>query len=547
MSATNAIGWGQLRRFSEEEVNPESPGALSVPYRQMLERWDLIHDLLGGTSRMRDVGNKWLPLESKEKRSDYIVRLRRSFLFEGYKNGVDRVVAKPFSRPITVDGDEQPEWIPDLVKNADLQGRDLTVFGKAVFEDGVHHGLSHVFVDFPSPGDGVQTAEQERLLGLRPYYRHISAKDLIGWRPILIGGQHYVQAIRYREKVTVPVGSFGDREVEVITEVVAGTIEVDPATRTEQFRPGTVRRWMRDVRQSEKRLHVGRSSEQEWTPMGPPRPFTFPRPWLPIATFYTNFEAFMKAKPALEPLAWLNLMHWHSSSDQRNILRVARVGMIHLTGATKRQIEEGVPLSPFSIVMSENPEASLDIVGYSGTSIDAGRQDLLDIKDEMELWGLRPFMERRTTATARIIDEGAVDCDAQLWALELECALRQAANFWQIWRLPAGTGFRQEVELPQDLRFHVFDDFALSSRARSEVAELTTARKERLISHDTYINELRRRGTLTDSVDAEKERDLLDSEADRAQERLFQPDPVVPDDDDPSPAAEGDDLDQDDA
>src|SRR5690606_17726562 len=53
---------------------------------------------------------------------------------------------------------------------------------------------------------------------------------------------------------------------------------------------------------------------------------------IPLSTLYTERTGYMTAKPPLLELAYLNVKHWQSQSDQDNILHVARVPMLAITG-----------------------------------------------------------------------------------------------------------------------------------------------------------------------------------------------------------------------
>jgi len=127
---------------------------------------------------------------------------------------------------------------------------------------------------------------------------------------------------------------------------------------------------------------------------------------IPLVTIYANRAGFMTAHPPLMDLAWLNLAHWQSASDQRHILHGAR-GPI-LFGRNLTLPEDGLALGPNRIVTGEGESADLRFVEHSGAAIAAGRQDLIDLEDRMAVMGL-DLMTRRggagsTTATARAID-----------------------------------------------------------------------------------------------------------------------------------------------
>src|SRR5262245_26619535 len=97
---------------------------LSCAYARMAKAWELIDALLGGTDAMRLGATKWLPKESRESDTAYGCRLKRSFLFNGLKEAIEKIAAKPFCKPVTVREDDLPEQLLPIAKNADKEGAD---------------------------------------------------------------------------------------------------------------------------------------------------------------------------------------------------------------------------------------------------------------------------------------------------------------------------------------------------------------------------------------------------------------------------------------
>ena len=86
-------------------LNQQAPDQESSCYKQMQQDyWELIHDLLGGTKRMRECGTKWLPRYRSERFTQYKDRVQRSVLYEAFKDTIEALSAKPFSQPVTVHG-----------------------------------------------------------------------------------------------------------------------------------------------------------------------------------------------------------------------------------------------------------------------------------------------------------------------------------------------------------------------------------------------------------------------------------------------------------
>ncbi|WP_420403321.1 DUF4055 domain-containing protein [Nisaea sp.] len=341
----------------------------NAAYREMAADWELIHDLLGGTRMMRLRGEKWLPREPGESREAYAIRLGRSVLFNGLQRTLQTLVGKPFHRPAGLEGNPAPAMTA-LSGDVDLGGRNLTVFARDVLQAALTDGLTHILVDHPRLGDGAREAA-------RPYLVHVPAPDLIGWRGQENGIGSALSRIRMRETVNRRSGAWEDRTRQQIRVLFPGRYEI-------------WRRAGEDGDGAWRRAETGDSSLGR----------------IPLVTIYASRTGFMTARPPLMDLAWLNLAHWQSASDQRHILHVARVPI--LFGRNLTLPEDGLELGPNRIVTGDGDGADLRFVEHSGAAIAAGRQDLIDLEDRMAVMGL-DLMTRRsgtgaTTATARAID-----------------------------------------------------------------------------------------------------------------------------------------------
>ena len=390
----------------------------NAAYQDMATDWELIHDLLGGTRIMRQRGEKWLPREPGESREAYAIRLNRSVLFNGLQRTIQTLLGKPFHRPASLTG-TPPDALAALADNVDLGGRTLTVFARDVMQAALTDGLTHILVDHPRAGEaGKDTA--------RPYLVHIQAADLIGWRGQESGIGSALTRVRIRESVNRTSGTWDDRTERQIRVLYPGRFEI--------WRRGGdgLGPWRRD--------DAGDSSLD----------------CIPLVTIYANRAGFMTARPPLMDLAWLNLAHWQSASDQRHILHVARVPI--LFGRNLTLPEDGLALGPNRIVTGEGESADLRFVEHSGAAIAAGRQDLIDLEDRMAVMGL-DLMTRRggagaTTATARAIDSAENSSSLLGLIHAVEDGLTTAFGFMADWLgIPRSDAGRVALHRqdPQDL------------------------------------------------------------------------------------------------
>jgi hypothetical protein len=445
-----------------------------LDYVDMAKHWTLIQDLMGGTLAMRAASTTWLPMEEGEESTGYTARLNRSILFGGFKDTVENLSSKPFARAINLqNNDSLPEQLQALENNADRTGKSLTQFAREVMESAIQYGLCHILVDYPAirpTGDeDIPSLATQQQQDIRPYFVKIEAPSLIGWRIATDEtGKPILTQIRIQEDTVEPDGEYGEERVERIRVLFPDKWELHTK------RSGGD--WVR-----EKGVISGNS-------VG-----------IPLVTFYINPTGQLTAMPPFEDLAFLNLAHWQSDSDQRNILRFARVGLLAMTGLTDEDMERKIVWGPNRVFRTTSTDADIKYVEHSGKAIEAGRKDLEQLVESMEVLGLQPLMERGQgkTATGRAMDEARQESSIQSWIRNLERALLKCYEIAAAW---VGT-----QELPEDFAIDIFSDFGISIRGTEDIDKLIDMREKSMISHETFLREIKRRATLSDSVDIEDE------------------------------------------
>lgn len=437
-------------------------------YLAMEQRWELIDALLGGTLTMRAAGNTWLHQHPREKSPSYESRLANSFLFGAYKDALQDIVAKPFSKEVIVNQD-LPDRLLDMLDNVDMRGSSITQFSKSTFKDGVHRGLVHILVDFPQTS-GELTLAEERGQGIRPFFLLLSAKDLTGWQwKTASNGKKVLSQIRFKEVRTERVGAFETAEVNYIRVIGIGYWEL----------------W--------KEVENKDGTEYQKVDEGP---YSFRG--IPLVSVYFNEVGNMKADPTLEELAWMNLAHWNSDSDRRNVIKFASVGLLFIKGLSEEEKKDDIIIGPNQVVKVTNEQADMKYVEYAGNAIDGGRQIVLDIEARMKALGLRPFLQKASgtqTATEKSIDTAQSNSQIQAWIRNLETGLEAAFSLAYQW---------MGLDEDPDFAVSIFNDFGISMDT-SELDQLLKARLAGQITHETYLKEIKRRALLDDETDIDAE------------------------------------------
>jgi hypothetical protein len=445
--------------MAESQNNVNTP---CLAWTKMSAKWDLLHDLLGGTQAMRVAGIKWLPKEQDELELNYAARLARSVLFGAYSDTIEKLAAKPLSEPITIQG-EPSDRIKQIVTDVDGSGYSLQQFAKDAFRSAAIYGLAHVLVDYPKSAPGVDLGT-ERQLALQPKFVLVEPPNLIGWE-VQPGSTPKLSSVRIHETTIIADGAYGQKVVNRIRVYSSSTWELWEQTKDN---------WIK--------IEEG--------------PHSYPG--VPLRTCYFLRRGFMVGDPPLEDLAWLNLAHWQSSSDQRNILRFARAALLFGKGLKRSDVDKGITIGGNLSFLTENDNAELKYVEHSGKAIEAGAADVKQIEERMEVLGMQPMIRQSgdVKATGQAINESKVQSEIQAWIHNLEGALLDCFTTAAQWI---------GETLPDKFKIDIYNEFTLLDGSTADNDQLLKARVAGEISRKTYLNEIKRRGLLSENLDVAQE------------------------------------------
>ena len=352
--------------------------------------------LMAGTDGMRAAGELYLPKFEAEEAATYQGRLNASFLFNGYRKTVRDMTGRVFDKPVEL-GEGIDARIVDWATNIDLQGNDLSTFARKVFQDGLSGaGVSYIMVDAPVR-DGEVTQADVAVMNLRPVFIHLRPEDILGWKSEAINNVTVLTQVRILEAVSKDTSEFEQED----TEQVRVLDRADDGVYVRIFQKDTDGNWV----QIAEAVKTGLSE-------------------ITIVPFYANRSGFFTGEPLLDDLADTNIAHWQSQSDQRNILRAARVPILHKTGHTDG---DEISIGSGTAVVSSALEARLEWVEHSGAAIASGRTDLKDLEFQMETHGLQLLIANgNQSATGEALDSAKETSQLSMTADQLQDALEQA-------------------------------------------------------------------------------------------------------------------------
>lgn len=424
----------------------------------MAEGWAKIDALCGGTDAMRAAREKYLPKFPREDSESYDYRVKTSTLFNGLGRTVENMAAKPFSEPVTFT-DIEPE--PALwLENIDLCGNNLSVFAHNVLTAGLKYGLTHILVEYPPTTDEngkplYVTKAAEDAAGVRPYLVHITPQQILGWKSAkTASGAEIPVMVRILECVEEDDGEFGTKSIPQVRVLTPG--------RWATYRKNAKDEWLLN--------NEGAMSLD----------------FIPLVTYYTRRTGFMTATPPFKDLADLNIAHWQSSSDQSNVLHVARVPLLAVIG-----VSEGDEIVIGAKTATEIPlGGDMKYVEHSGAAIEAGRQSLLDLENQMRAMGAELMAETQvsTTATQNNIEDSEAKCQLSRMVEGLEDVLDQAVDIMHKLRK---LDYKGDIDL--------FDDFSsdiLMQTAGPFIVALIQMVNAGLLDKESAFEEAQRYGIL---------------------------------------------------
>lgn len=459
----------------------------SSQYNAMKEAgsWDLCADLLGGTKVMRAAGTTWLPQESEEEDKNYNVRVGRSFLFNAYRNTIDKYVSRPFSRPATWDVKNNPEAktaLEPVMADMDGEGQTHQDYAREWLRAMLEWGPAHSYADYPQIDDpkGITKADEQRD-DIKPVNKIMNAPQVIGWKTEeQTNGSQKIVEIRVKEVYVQDGEDWG--------QTVYEQIRVITATKWELYR--------KETEKNGKKIHNAKWSEvpvEEGAIVINGKESTD----IPLVTIYAEKWAQMMALPPFLDMAWTNLELWQSSSDQKNILRFDRLGILFAAGFEDEDIKKGIKVAPTQAISTSNENATLSRVETNGAPAENGWKDIRDIMERLEIQGSDPMVQRMANVKAAGINanENKSRSEAESWVSVLARGMRQLMQWDLRWM-----GFEVDLE---DIEYNIHQDFVFGTAIANEIKSLIEMRKMGDIAQIDFLKEMQRYAVLMDSDVAE--------------------------------------------
>ena len=455
------------------------PDTLSSAAAIMAGRTAILRACYGGTETMRAAEKQFLPQYDKESDKRYQARLASTFALNKLREAVDASSAKPFRTLAKVTGNTDADldlWLPDI----DLQGNHLHILGHQFFNNAMLDGQCHILADFPDTADFPNLAAQ-KAANARPFLKLIRDDQLVAAYNDYAGGDVQVTHVRIKGSRTVRDNTFKEKVINQIW-----VIEKDGGAATN----GVVQLW-------EQAADAGGGS---WDLVGE-KPLQMLE--VPFVTLYAGErESDYVTKPIFQDLAYKQIEHWISSSDQRSILAAARFPMLACSGVSLDDEDEGFEIGPYKVLYSPDAQGRWYFVEPKGTAIESGRKDLEMLELHMDIMALNPVTgthRQYVPQNERDIQETRVHSVVHDVALSCQNAMSKAIRFMGQWSGKDFTGVNVQLNL----------EMSNTKDKLLEVAQLIALYEKRGISRETILTEMKSRNLLGDDFDVQQELTLM--------------------------------------
>ena len=435
---------GRQRIGNVTQVNdPNSSWVNQEPH------WGLIETLLSGTYGIRKGHRKFLFQEPRELDEAYDNRLQRSVLAPYYVR-LERMLAGMLTRkPVRLD--DVSDVIREQLFDVDLQGNDLQIWLFQTSKICIRYGHVGVLVDAPAAGqDG------------RPYWVSYTPRDILGWRTELKDGKQQLTQLRLQEKIVVPDGLYGEKQVEQVRVLTPGAFEIHQKDQQGDF----------------KVVDEGRTSLSE----------------IPFSVAYSNRMGVLESIPPLADIAELNLQHYQVQSDLSNQLHISAVPMLAIFGFP--QSAEEISAGPGEAI-SLPSESDAKYIEPAGNSYDAQFRRLEQIASQINELGLAAVLGSKLvgeTAEAKRIDRSQGDSTMMVVAQQMQDMIDNSLRFH--------AEYMQEANAGSSLVNRDFMGTRLEPLQIQALLQLYTAGT---ITQETLLLQLEAGEVLGDDFDVENE------------------------------------------
>ena len=364
----------------------ESPFVRSLEVIGMMPDWKVMAAVTNGTNYIRDLAEQYLPQEPREDDEAWQARIDRSVLSPYTSRLIETAAGAVLRKPIHIEGD--PYW-SEVALDIDGIGSNINEYARRALVSSLTYGHSAILVDFPA-ATGARNLAEERAMGRRPYFVHVDAPQIWGWRK---DDTNRLTQIRIHDYEYRPLNEFGEEQVEVMRVIYPGRYDL---------------------------YTLGQETVTFEESNG------FSLDTIPVVPIYSNRRGVLISQPGLLDIANLNITHYQRQSDLIHALHIAAMPTLVLEGYSQDSSEATIGVN---YALGMEPGHKAYYVQSDATSFDAQMNELQSLEGQMSTLGITKLFGQKfvaESAEAKRIDQAQSNSVLAIISQELESALNQA-------------------------------------------------------------------------------------------------------------------------
>lgn len=448
-------------------------------------KWDVLFDCFEGGGAIENApDDKYLIKKQNEADKKYERRKREAVYYNKCEQVISTFQGHLWRKePLR----EIPKDLEKLFENVDRQEKSVNKFFSFVTEMAQVLGLYYVLVEYPENPQiaeiNKQSKSDEQRLGLRPYFCYIDPRNLLdwGWRMNPDGTKSLAYVV-IKEETTLFNVPFLERKDQIQYRVIY------PNKQEIWVYQKTSNKKEEAVKISEKPVSIGT---------------------IPLVPFYSKEVRFGVGKSAVYNIANLALELYNKHSDRNHAEVRSAFPLLFMRGFD--QSKGSVTVSEDHGIISEDVQADVKYVEFTGASINSLRQSELDIVLEifdLALKQVRNTSSQRMTAESKRMDRLDALSDLQARAIGFANSERKCWEYALMWM--------GQSDKAKSINISYNIDYNVDQIKADLIGKLLDMRAVKDLSQETFWDILTQGEILPRGFDPEEEKTRLEEEEKRS-------------------------------
>ncbi|MFC3072361.1 DUF4055 domain-containing protein [Shinella pollutisoli] len=477
----------------------------SGDYQAMVPYWTMVGTIMHGAAAMRKVP-KFLPQFPNESNANYKYRRENAKFTNIYRDIVENLASKPFTKEVRLVNESVPEPIKAVVEDVDGQGNHLHAFATQYFFNGVNSAIDWLLVDHTRLPEGATLAD-ERKMGARPFWVRIAATDMLAVYSAVVAGKEQFVYARMNETYVRRAENGIDEETVSRVRVLVRDPIADEAGHVTDYAPARYEVWEK-----------GSDAGDAWQ-LIEEGPITIGV--IALVPFITGRRdgSSWRVLPPLNDVAELQIEHYQAETNLKMAKEQTAFPMLAGNGitppmevyekddGTRGQRPVTVPIGPASVLYApmndQGQHGQWQYIEPTAASLKFLSDEVDKLERQMREIGRIPLTAGTAgmTQITAMLQSQKVSSAVQAWAWLLKDALEKAFKFTAMW-----------LNINVEPTVFVNTNIAIDIGTDKAPEILRGMRQDGDLSQQTYWEEMRERGVLSQEFEADREIKRLEEE-----------------------------------